>query len=193
MNGYELRNLTDGTVELVEISPTVIATFHNRAHAERYFNILVETGVMVPEMPKLDAPTALDAGDAPAAPSQEEWDRASMAIANGDEMRDVAEMLGVTFYQMRGRYSAWKRRQNAKNAKTENAEADADAEEQAEPEPEPKAARQPSVPAVMQSKALTSFVSLIPNDIEPANCRLCDRPFNASAHSDGLCARCRRD
>lgn len=196
MNGYELRDLTDGSVELVEISPTVIATFHDRAHAERYFNILAEAGEMVSAPPQQDAVKA-----APAAPTQQEWDQASLAISNGDAMDDVAKMLGVSFHQMRGRYAAWVRRQNVAKAKADIPDAATTAEVEPDPEPEPdpqptpeiKETRQPSVPAVMQSQAVTPFVSLVPNDIEPTNCTLCARPFNASAISDGRCARCRRD
>jgi len=42
MHGYELRTQDDGSVALIEFTPTVIATFWDRSHAERYFGILCE-------------------------------------------------------------------------------------------------------------------------------------------------------
>ncbi|WP_158971959.1 hypothetical protein [Chachezhania sediminis] len=50
MSGFELRDRGDGNVDLVEIVPTVIATFTDRAHAERYFNVL--TGSGAPDQPQ---------------------------------------------------------------------------------------------------------------------------------------------
>ena len=48
MHGYELRTQDDGSVALIEFTPTIIATFWDRDHAERYFGILCEFDVGLP-------------------------------------------------------------------------------------------------------------------------------------------------
>lgn len=116
MSGYELRNRDDGTVELVETIPTVIATFTDRGHAERYYNYLTETGG--PERPKpcsaLPAPTASTPIEKPVVPawsqlSDGEWASAFQAVEAGEDMKAVAKRINVNFYKLRGKYANWRR------------------------------------------------------------------------------------
>ncbi|WP_121064696.1 hypothetical protein [Chachezhania antarctica] len=160
MNGYELRQKDDGSIEIVEIVPSVIATFADRAHAERYFDFL--TGPKDPVPPR---PTALPAPveTAPAArtakatqtfsdPTGEEWEKAFTYLMAGEDMKAVAARMSVDMYKLRGKYAAWRRRQNERAA----------------------------------AEAPTGN----PAALETSDCRMCGRTFRDTAESDGLCARC---
>lgn len=128
MRGYELRERDDGSVDLVEVVPTVIATFTSRVHAESYYNFLAESGtepvakarpaLPAPERPKPEAvapkPAQVDA--AWSTPSVEEWDQAIKALDDGGDMKKIAAALNVNFYKLRGKYAAWRRRQNDQGA-----------------------------------------------------------------------------
>lgn len=174
MSGFELRDLDDGTVELVESIPTVIATFADRSHAERYFAILagVDKAAAVAKVktPRKDParPAAASAPKAaqamPAAPAQsapapkpdadvsdEGWETAFRALAAGGDLREISATLGVNAYKLRGKYGAWCRRRT-----------------------NPVASEQPAAAS------------------DTEECRLCGKEFQPGASVDGLCARCSR-
>ncbi|MBN7785159.1 hypothetical protein JYP51_09525 [Ponticoccus gilvus] len=176
MNGYELRDLDDGTVELVEIKPTVIAIFRDRDHAERYFGVLSrreEPAARVPDAASATVAIKVAAVAQTAEPTDEEWVQAFQAIQNGDEMKKIAGLLGVEFNRLRGKYAAWTRLQNRLRDL---------------PAPRPF----DPVPVVTRQPA-TTIVPIATGDPDAENCRLCDRLFRAGDATDGLCSRCRHE
>jgi hypothetical protein len=177
---YILQDRADGSVELIQIVPTVIATFPDRAKAEQIYRVLVEHGdaapvpkpvterrpaaalIPAPAAPatKATVPATVPAGppakaqvaqDPDADPAEEDWQQAFEAMVAGGDLKTQAEALGVGVYKFRGRYAAWcGRRKRA-------AEADR------------------------------------PADPDRDTCRICARAFKPSAASPDLCARCARD
>lgn len=170
MKTYCLKeNTDDGSIDLIETRPVVLATFQTRDLADRVLAMMMETpaaaaAIAAPSLATMKpiAPEKLEAGleviknmkaiapevdEAPASsePAPEDWAAAFQALKGGANMDEVAKTLGVSFHQLRGKYAAWSRSQKTRH----------DA------------------------------------DIDMENCRMCGREFVVSAASDGLCARCR--
>lgn len=173
--GYVLRDRSDGSVELVETRPTVIATFANRAIADQMFAAFVKvkplarTAAVVPpeavaaqiSNPVLPSTLPIEPV-APPVPLDANWMDAFRALVLGSNMNEVAQTLGVPMPQLRGKYADWCKAQ--KTAPTITLPA-------------------PSAPHTSVNVEV---------DIEKEECRICGKEFAASLSADGLCARCSR-
>lgn len=181
--GYVLSDRSDGSVELIETRPTVIATFANRAIADQMFAAFVAAKplelIEEPAKPEAENTANADltvpeeantlpiAPIASATPTEGDWSDALRAVATGGNMNDIAETLGVTKTQLRGKYGAWCKVQKHLTS-------------EALPE---------RLRSVVSSMVTTEMVTT--DDAKDA-CRLCGKEFTASIATDGCCARCAR-
>jgi len=101
---FALREEEDGSVTLTELQPVTVGKFSDRAIAERVLALLSGgsevSGVKVAPVENTREPMHDE-------PTDDDWLRAFLAVKNGDDMRTVAQLLGVEFGVFRGKYGAW--------------------------------------------------------------------------------------
>ncbi|ALF02125.1 hypothetical protein [Salipiger abyssi] len=181
--GYELKTRDDGTVDLVEIIPVVIANFRDLAHAERYYGILAETGAAKPvassRAAELNLPKAEPVPEArsssgktaaklmvkvqPAEPKAEPEERPEWATPGDADWEQAFQALanGGDMKKIAAALNV--------NVYKLRAKYGAWCRNQKKPDPAP------SPETGMET------------------CRLCERAFKPTAESDGRCARCSKD
>lgn len=168
------ENTDDGSIDLIETRPVVLATFQSRDLADRVLAMLTQAAAdasaatsatemaepvnhMTTETIQAEVCAKMTSGvtsdtasgrEMDDKPTPKDWAAAFQAIKGGANMDDVAQTLGVTFFHLRGKYANWSRSQKA----------------------------------VKGAKGA---------DINTESCRMCGKEFTSSAVSDGLCARCR--
>lgn len=107
MSGFELRELDDGRVELLEFVPKVIATFIDRAHAVRYHGILIEFEARgAPHQVEQDGQEKSTINSW-AEPTDLEWEQAFQALERGDGLKKIAAALNVNPFKLQGKFGAW--------------------------------------------------------------------------------------
>lgn len=146
---YSLRARPDGQTEIIELRPTVVATFADEATAKRVLVFLQTEKGWRPSAPIADpdpttapapaadphpyeeyrdgpeaapdptpetlpavvAPAAAAVADAGSDPTEEDWQRAFDLLASGETLSEVARSMNVPWTQLRGKWGAYRRKQ----------------------------------------------------------------------------------